>query len=380
MRTLGVIAGAGEFPRLLIQGARRAGVRVVCIGVRGAVDRRLADMCDAFAAFRAGSLEAPLEFARRHGVQDLVLSGQVKPASIFTLWPDATCRRLLAQLERRNAHTIFGLLCSFLEQQGFRVLDSTTYMQEHLPAAGLLAGPEPTPEQRETMENGMRLARHIARLDIGQSLMVQGSRVTAVEAFKGTNECIRSGGNRPAPATLCKVTKPGHDMRFDVPCIGLGTVQNCLAANVNHIAFQARKTFLLQREQVLELCNRHGITLQAVDLSEEPAAPLARVQDDAAHARLMAHELERLGIGHSAVVCDGVVIAVEDPDGPAKCIRRAGEYMRRLRLARLFGWLLGVLTGSGGSRPAPVVMAGTPAFSPTPAERRAAKRAGIQIR
>jgi len=414
LHTLGVLAGAGEYPRLMIEGARRAGMRVVGIGFRGAVGREIPGLCDAYRTFRVGAVEAPLRFFQEQGVTHVVLTGQIRPACIYTMWPDATARRLLARLDRRNAHTIFGTVCDFITAHGFTVLPSTVYMENNMPPAGHLAGPPPTPEQMEEARHGLNLAREIARMDIGQSLVVHGQDVLCVEGYKGTNECLRSGGFRGFPVTLCKVTKQGHDMRFDVPCIGADTIRHCIRAGVNHVVFEARRTILLQKEEVLKLCNEHRITLHAMSLPEPPddsqsgACPTASATsapsdtsspaprttssatttasadssapgNDAAHALALAQELERLGIGHAAVVCEGVVIAVEDPDGSLKCIRRAGAYMKRLRFVRLVNWLCRLLLGRGGTPPAPMTMRGTASFILTPDVRREAHLAGILL-
>lgn len=377
---LGVLAGAGEYPRLMIEGAKRAGMRVVVAGFRGAVGRDIPPLCDAFRKFRVGAVEGPKDFFLEHGVTHVVMVGQIKPACIYTMWPDATARRLLAQLDRRNAHTIFGAACEYIAQHGMSILPSTAFMEEVLPPAGHLAGPAPTAEQLAEAHHGMCLAREIARLDIGQSLIVRGHEVTCVEAYKGTNECIKNGdGSEQHPVTLCKVTKPGHDMRFDVPCIGLRTLEHCVRCGVRHIVFEAGRTILFQREKVIELCNKHGITLHAMDMPQDgiTVQDLGHIEDDAEHALALAHALEQLGIGHSAVVCDGVVIAVEDPQGPLKCIKRAGAYMKRIRFARIINWLCGLLLGRKGKAPSPMVLRGTENFHLTPLVQRAAKKAGI---
>ena len=379
---LGVLAGAGEYPRLVIEGARRAGVRVVCAGFRGAVGREIPPLCHVFKRFRVGAVEAPTRFFQQQGVTHVILAGQIKPACIYTMWPDATARRLLAQMERRNAHTIFGAVCRYGAEYGWQVLPSTMFMEEHMPPAGHIAGPAPTAEQLAEARYGLSVAREIARLDVGQSIVVHGLQVVCVEAFKGTNECLREGGGREYPVTLCKVTKPGHDMRFDVPCIGLGTIQNCIRYNVRHIAIEAGRTILFQREEVARLCEQHGICLHAMATPEAgihlPELPPTATDVD--HARALAAAIEQLGIGHSAVVCDGVAIAVEDPEGPLKCLRRAGAYMRRLWLARFINWLARLLLGIKSSPPAPMVAAFAPgAPPPTPELLRAARKAGLHL-
>lgn len=376
---LGIIACAGEFPRMVIQGARRAGVRVVAAGMRGAVGKEIPGMVDAYKCFRVGSLEGPADFFRQQGVTHVMLTGQIKPACIYTMWPDATARSLLATLDRRNAHTIFTTVCNFIHSRNMQVLPSITFMEEQLPPPGHLAGPPPTAEQLDEARFGLAKAREIARLDIGQSIIVHGHSVVCVEAYKGTNECLHAGGHRPHSVTLCKVTKPGHDMRFDVPCIGTGTIHNAIKANVKHIVFEAHRTILFQREEVVRLCNAHGITLHAMEvpLPEQEGADPGHIATDAAHAAAMAAEIEALGVGHCAVVCDGVVIAVDDADGPLKCIRRAGAYMKRLRFARLVNWLCRVLLGRPGAPPAPMVLVSTRPL--TAGEQTAARKAGITV-
>ena len=375
---LGVIACAGEFPRKVIEGARRAGVRVVSAGMRGAVGPEIPGMSDAYKCFRVGSLEGPAEFFRENGVTHVMLTGQIKPSCIYTMWPDATARKFLKTLDRRNAHTIFTTVCDFIHSKGMEVLPSITFMDEMLPAPGHIAGPAPTEAQLDEARYGLGMAREIARLDIGQSIIVHGHQVVCVEAFKGTNECLHAGGHRPHGVTLCKVTKPGHDMRFDVPCIGTGTIHNAIKAKVNHIVFEAHRTILFQREEVTRLCNEHGITLHAMEVPvpEHEGADPGHIATDAAHAAAMAQEITQLGIGCCAVVCDGVVIAVDDADGPLKCIRRAGEYMKRLRLARLLNWLARILLGRPGTPPAPMVLVATRSL--TEEEATAARKAGIQ--
>jgi DUF1009 family protein len=378
---LGIIACAGEFPRMVIRGARRAGVRVVAAGMRGAVGKEIPALVDAYKCFRVGSLDGPADFFQEQGVTHVMLTGQIKPACIYTMWPDATARRLLATLDRRNAHTIFTTVCNFIHSRHMQVLPSITFMEEQLPAPGHIAGPAPTAEQLEEARFGLAKAREIARLDIGQSIVVQGPRVVCVEAFKGTNECLHSGGHREHGVTLCKVTKPGHDMRFDVPCIGLGTIHNAIKAHVNHIVFEAHRTILFQREEVARLCDKHGITLHAMEVplpAQEGADP-GHIATDAAHAAAMAAEIAQLGIGTCAVVCDGVVIAVDDADGPLKCIRRASAYMKRLRFARLVNWLCRVLLGRTSTPPAPMVLATAPGHPLPPDAAAAARKAGIQL-
>lgn len=375
---LGIIAGAGAYPLMMLQAAKRDGKRVIGVGFRGAYVPEFADQCDAYACFRIGSLEGPVEFLKQQGVTQAVLTGQIKPSSIYTMWPDATARRLLAQMERRNAHSLFGAVCDYAALHGIRVLPSTTYLEEYMLPEGLVAGPPVSPELMPQAQRGMAFAREIARLDIGQSLIYGDNKVLCVEGFKGTNECIAKAAGLADCPMLCKVSKAGHDMRFDVPCIGIDTVRHCAKAGIAHIFIEAQKTMLLQAEAVQDFCAQQGISIYAmaceqVEELSPPEFDLQAVQGDAQHARVLAQELHRLGIGDCAVVCDGVVITVGDSEGVEKCIRRAATYMKKLRLLRVINWLL----GRSKVAPVPIVLA---SVAPLDKKMRAlAQRSHLQI-
>ncbi len=375
---LGILAGAGEYPRLLAEGARRAGRRIVGIGFRGAEESAFKALCDHYACYRVGAIEGPAAFFQMHGVEECVLAGQIKPSCIYTLWPDTTARRLLAQMDRRNAHTIFGAVCRYIESQGMHALPSTVYMEHAMPAEGHIAGPSPTESMLAMARRGMGHASTIADLDIGQSLVMQGEHVLCVEGYKGTNECIKQSAlsDFSGEKILCKITKHRHDMRFDVPCIGIGTVRHCQRAGIRHLVIEADRTIMLQAAQVREFCAQHGISLFALPRpprdevathapqGEDDATHAPQGEDDATHARALAAQLDAQGIGTSAAVCDGVVIAVGDHQGLEKCIKRAASYMRRLRWARLINALLHYLLGYKKSQQAaPLILASTQTLS-----------------
>lgn len=379
IKTIAVVACAGAYPRLVIEGARRAGVRVVGIGAKGAVNRaEIAPLCAAYAEFSAGEIGATRRWLQEQGVHHVLLAGQIKPSVIYTFRPDKEARRLLRELDRRNAHSLFTALCDYMAEAGIEVLPGTTFMEAHMPQEGFRIGPELTEAELDDARFGLSVARTIAQLDIGQSVVVDKGRVLAVESFKGTNECVEAGGYRGRGVTLCKVTKVGHDMRFDIPCLGIGTLKHCVRAGVKRVVFEAGKTILFDREAVEALCTEHGISLVALPapLTGQEPELTEHFADDAAHAAALARALEAQHIGTCAVVCDGVVLAVDDADGVEKCIRRAAAYMARLRLARFIGWVLALLTGRADPPPAPMTLACTRPL--TPAEQRTAHKARMQ--
>lgn len=265
---LGIVAGNGAYPPTLIRAARRhaPGIRIVGAGFKGETREEVAELCDDFHWFRVGQLVKPIRFMQEHGVKEAVMVGQIAPSNLFNLRPDLRALILLAKLKRRNAETIFGMVADESEREGIHILDSTTYMDDHLPAPGHIAGPKPDERQMDDARYGIGIAKEVSRLDIGQSVIVRHGTVLAVEGYEGTNECIKRGGmlGRGKHVTLAKVSKPNHDMRFDVPCVGASTIETCAAAGIEQIVIEAHKTVVLEKERVRELCRRHQIALHAL--------------------------------------------------------------------------------------------------------------------
>jgi DUF1009 family protein len=266
--TLGVVAGNGFYPRTLIEGARKQNpqIRIIAIAF---IDETLPDieeLADEVEWFRVGQVTKPFEFFKKHHVKEAVMVGQLAPKNLFNLRPDLRALFLLAKLKHRNAETIFGIVAEEAERNGIKVLPATVYMDDNMPKQGHIAGPKPKDRQLEDAQYGMEIAKEVSRLDIGQSVVVRHGTVLAVEGFEGTNECIRRGGmlGRGKEITLVKVSKPNHDMRFDVPVVGVQTIQTCHEAGVNQIVIEAGKTILLQKDEVIELCRKFKISLHAL--------------------------------------------------------------------------------------------------------------------
>jgi DUF1009 family protein len=169
-------------------------------------------------------------------------------------------------VKKRNAETLFGAIADELAKDGITLLPATTYLDDYLPPAGHVTGPVLKPRTLADLEYGFEIAKKTSALDIGQSIVVRHGTVLAVEAFEGTNACIRRGGelaNRK-DAVLVKVSKPGQDFRFDVPVIGPQTIETCAEAGVQAIGIEAGRTILLEKETVILLCARHKITIHAL--------------------------------------------------------------------------------------------------------------------
>jgi len=267
-RNIGIIAGSGVYPETFIAAARRQspGVKLVMAAFHGETKPELAAQVDAIEWFRVAQLSKVLRFFRREGVTEAVMMGQISPKKLFDMRPDLKVLIILARLKERNAETLFGAIVDELAKENIVVLPATTFLEDHLPGPGHVCGPAFTQRQLGDAEFGFRIAKQTSALDIGQSVVVRHGTVLAVEAFEGTNACIKRGGElgHGKDVILVKVSKPNQDMRFDVPVVGPQTIETCAAAGVCAITIEAGKTLLLEMDRVAELCARHKIGIRAM--------------------------------------------------------------------------------------------------------------------
>ncbi len=267
METLGIIAGNGTYPFGVVEEARRAGVgKIVVVAFENETDPALAPMVDAIRWIRVGQLGKMISHFQGHGVVEAMMAGQIAPGNLFDLRPDLRTLVMLAKLKERNAESLFGGVAGELAKSGITLLPATTFLEDQLPPAGPVCGPGLDKRQREDAGFAFRMAKETSRLDIGQSVVVRHGTVLAVEAFEGTNECIRRGGGMgKGQALLAKVSKPRQDFRFDVPVIGPLTIQTCHEAGVKAVVIEAGKTLLLEPAKLEALCREHAITVHALD-------------------------------------------------------------------------------------------------------------------
>jgi DUF1009 family protein len=263
--TLGIIAGNGVYPRLLADAARRGGVkRIVAAAFTDETDDRLTALVDEINWMRVGQLGKLISSFRNAGVTNAIMAGQIAPKNLFDLRPDWKTLLLLARLKRRNAESIFAAIGDELAKSGITLLPATSFLDDCLAPAGLIAGRKLTRREEDDVTFGFEIAREISRLDIGQTVLVKNGTVLAVEGFEGTNETIKRGGMLGGKhAIMVKVAKPNQDMRFDVPVIGVATIEVAAAANLRVIAVEAGRTLLLERDALTESATRANISLVA---------------------------------------------------------------------------------------------------------------------
>ncbi len=262
---LGIIAGNGVYPRLLAHSARKAGVlKIVAAAFTDETDPTLAEHVDLIEWMRVGQLSRLLKFFRGEEVHHVIMAGQIAPKNLFDLHPDWKALLVLAKLKQRNAESIFAATADELAKIDVDLLPATTFLEESLAPAGLIAGPKLAHREDEDVDLGWKIAKGIAHLDIGQTVIVKNGTVVAVEAFEGTNDAIKRGGTLVRKgAVMVKVAKPNQDMRFDVPVIGLETIRVAAKVKLRVIAIEAGKTLLLERDAIVDLAAREKISIVA---------------------------------------------------------------------------------------------------------------------
>jgi UDP-2,3-diacylglucosamine hydrolase len=260
---LAIIAGNGIYPRELARAARTAGVqKIFAMAFEGETDGILAELVDEICWLRVGQLSRMLASLRDSKIRSAIMAGQIAPRNLFDLHPDWRALLLLAKLKRRNAESIFRAIADELEQIGVTLLPATTFLEDFLVTRDLIAGPKLSHREKSDVDFGWEIARKIAALDIGQTVIVKNGTVLAVEGFEGTNETIHRGGRLAGSgAVVIKMAKPDQDMRFDVPVVGPETISVAAEAKIRVIALEADRTLILEREMVLEESGKARISL-----------------------------------------------------------------------------------------------------------------------
>lgn len=260
---LGIIAGSGVYPLLLADAARVAGVKkIVVAAFADETSPDITNRADQIEWLRVGQLGKLLGFFRGANVRHAIMAGQIAPGNLFSLRPDFKAMFLLARLKERNAESIFGAIADQLSENGVELLPATTFLHHLLAPQGHIAGPKLKEREENDVAFGFAIAKKLSALNVGQTVVVKNGTTLAVEAFEGTNEAIRRGGSLGKKNTIViKVTKPGQDMRFDVPVIGTETLRVAAEARVRAIAVEAGRTLLLERAALVALAERSRISV-----------------------------------------------------------------------------------------------------------------------
>jgi hypothetical protein len=262
---LGLIAGNGRFPFLVIEGAHRAGAQVAVAAIREETDPAIETIADQLTWVGIGQLGKMLRFFKSEGVEKAIMAGQVKHVQIFSnAIPDVRMLKMLLRLPRRNTDALIGAVAGELTSEGIELLDSTHFLKDQLPAPGTLTRRSPDDRERSDLEYGLEVAKEIARLDLGQTIVVRDRACVAIEAMEGTDAVIRRAGELVrGRLTVVKIAKPDQDMRFDVPVVGSPTVETMVAAGATCLCVSAGKTLMFDRAAMTALADKNKIAIIA---------------------------------------------------------------------------------------------------------------------
>lgn len=270
MENVGLLAGIGTLPGEFLKAAHLQGYRVICIAVIPGTDPELKEKADVYYEINAFKLNKIIKTLVKENVKEVTLLGKVTKEWLYKdhVMPDLRAIKLLNHLRKQNFKddTITLAIVDELKKDGISVLDQTKYLKPLMPGPQVFTKKQPTKDQWEDIKFGFDAAKTIGAMDLGQTVVVKGRAVMAVEAIEGTDACIKRGGLLAREgAVVVKTAKPGQDSRFDVPAIGLTTLKSMLESKCTVLAIEAHRTLFAEKEKVLELAEREGIVILAVE-------------------------------------------------------------------------------------------------------------------
>lgn len=276
-RPIGLLAGSGRFPILFAEGARRQGISVACVAIQHEASEELRELCDAYQVVGLSKLGGMIRAFQRMNVERVVMAGKIHKTVIYTpfriiqLMPDWRMIHMWYRTigDKRDDSILLGVIAEFA-RDGIGFDSALDYCPELLVKTGILTRRRPSSSEMKDIAFGWNLAKEMGRLDIGQSVAIKEEAALAVEAIEGTDRCIERAGSlcRSGGWTLVKVAKPQQDMRFDVPTIGINTIENLRKAGAKVLAIEANKTIVVDQPDVVNLADRYGISIIAVEPDE----------------------------------------------------------------------------------------------------------------
>jgi UDP-2,3-diacylglucosamine hydrolase len=264
-KILGLIAGNGKFPFLFAREARRKNYRVIAVAIKKDTSLWLGMFVDKVIWVGPGQLRKLFDWFHAQGVQDVIMAGQVSQKNLFddALPVDEEFIKLFEALEDRKADTIFKAIADKLNQEGMRLLDSTLLLKDYLAVQGVLTDRQPTSEEEEDILFGVKIAKQMGEIDVGQTVVIKKKAIVAIEAMEGTDRTIYRGGQIARHgAVVIKTSKPSQDLRFDVPVIGPRTIKMMIKSRASCLAVEAGKTLIIDQAKCLQLANRHNIVMK----------------------------------------------------------------------------------------------------------------------
>ncbi len=267
MSKIGLIAGNRKFPIIVACEAKKRNYSVIAIAVKGETHSNLNSLAEKVYWLEVNEFPKIFEIFKNEGITDVVLAGQISPVQLFNprVRNSPELKNLFDSLTDQRADTIFLEIVRRLESSGIKVLDSTFLLKDFMPETGILTAAQPGPDQEQVINLGVRIAKEMGSLDIGQTVAVKDMAIVAIEALEGTDNLIKRAGRiTRCGAIIVKMSKPNQDMRFDVPVIGLNTIKHLLRIKAAGLVIEAGKTLFIDREKSLALANKKNVWIKAV--------------------------------------------------------------------------------------------------------------------
>ncbi len=263
----GLIAGNGRFPFLVVEGARRQGASLSVVAIKEETDKSIEDIAENVIWVGIGQLGKMIAFFKKEGVTKAIMAGQVKHVQIFSgALPDLRMVKMLFGLKQRNTDALIGGIADEMAKDGIELIDSTYFINDRLVREGVLTRRKPDATEQGNIEYGLKVANEIARLDLGQTIVVRAKACVAVEAMEGTDAVIKRAGQlAKGKLTVVKVAKPNQDMRFDVPVVGVPTIQTMIEAGATCLCLTPDKTLIFDKEEMIKLADRNKISIVAAN-------------------------------------------------------------------------------------------------------------------
>lgn len=268
MKTLGIIAGSGDFPLFIAKGARQSGVeKVVVAALVGETKKEIEMLADVVVWIEIGQLTKMIHFFKNNGCESVVMAGQITPTKLFSkLKLDLRMAKLMMRVKFRGAAPLFGSIAEEIEKDGLKIINSNIFIKDQLATKGCMTKTEPTKEQLIDIQKGYELARAVADLDIGQTIVMKEGSVVAVEAIEGTNQTIQRAGVLSGQGTIViKVPKTKQDQRFDIPVVGSETIKIMNDAGAKVLVLIKDGAIILNKKEVISFADSMGISIVGIE-------------------------------------------------------------------------------------------------------------------
>lgn len=264
---IGIIAGTGELPKIVARDAKSRGFKVITVALQNLASSDLIELSDEIKWINVGKLGALIDVLKDHNIKEALMAGKVPKSLLYKskITPDLRAAKLLFTLKDKSDDSILNAITKELQKEGINIIDTAAFSPHLLTPEGMLTEEPPAKDEWNDIEFGWKIAKKIGSLDIGQTVVVKGQAIMAVEAIEGTDEAILRGGKLAEKgAVIVKVSKPQQDMRLDVPVVGVSTLKSMIEVRARVLAIEAHRSIIINREKLVKEADAAGISIVGI--------------------------------------------------------------------------------------------------------------------